>query len=274
MMSSTPGRKFVSATWHSCARCRNSKPSWDHWARLLSIFVTSPITSQLVSFIAMTSRDCRAPIMSWNIALGWHASMSDELQVDVGLFLGSWSVGPFASLLPSSPKSRPSRPRSFDPAIISAGAPCVRTCSSVRKPGGDSFASAKILPPISRLWKLNCSREDCHSAFFLRFWRCLTVYILHPRRPPAAYSGRFGLCFLFTFVSPVSMVFNGLTVFSTVNLRGLHWLVCCHRRIWSRNPLSKLVVVSLLPPDCTGRTLGKPRTFQLVLCQKGMTRWS
>ncbi len=29
--------------------------------------------------------------------------------------------------------------------------------------------------------------------------------------------------------------------------------VCCHRRIWLRNPLSNLVVASILPPDCTSR---------------------
>ena len=39
-----------------------------------------------------------------------------------------------------------------------------RTCSSVRKPAGNSSASAKILPPIWRLWKLSYSREVCHSA--------------------------------------------------------------------------------------------------------------
>ena len=43
-----------------------------------------------------------------------------------------------------APVSRASRPRSFDPAIISAGATCVPTCSSVRKPVGSSSASAKI----------------------------------------------------------------------------------------------------------------------------------
>ena len=92
----------------------------------------------------------------------WHGSMSGEPRADVGRFL-VWSyVVPFASSLPWSPKSRPSLPRSFDPAIISGGATCVRTYSSVRKPVGSSSASAKILLPIWRLWKLNYSSEDCH----------------------------------------------------------------------------------------------------------------
>jgi len=73
---------------------------------------------------------------------------------------------------------------------------------------------------------------------------------------------------LFTFVSPISMVFNGLTVFSTVNLKGLHWLVCCHRRIWSRNPLSNLVVASLLPPDCTSAPWENHEPFNLCFARK------
>src|SRR3989441_3865506 len=173
-MSSTPGHRFESTTWHSFARCRNRKPRWDHWARPLSIFVTSLITSRLGSFSAMTSRDCLAPIMSWNIALGWHGSMSGEPRVDVGLFLGWWYVVPFASSLPWQPVSRASRPRSFDPAIISAGATCVRTCSGVRKPAGNSSASAKIPLPIWLLWKLNYSREVCHSAGYLSNWRMVS----------------------------------------------------------------------------------------------------
>ena len=35
--------------------------------------------------------------------------------------------------------------------------------------------------------------------------------------PSCGFFGRFGLCFLFAYVSPFLMVFNGLTVFSTVN---------------------------------------------------------
>ena len=82
--------------------------------------------------------------------------------VAAGLFLGWWSVVPFASSLPWPPVSRLSLPKSFAQVIISAGATCVHTCSSVKKPAGSSSASAKILPLIWRLWKLNFSREVCH----------------------------------------------------------------------------------------------------------------
>ena len=71
-----------------------------------------------------------------------------------------------------------------------------------------------------------------------------------------AITGRFSRLVVFLLCSDVrtfSSVFNGLTVFSTVNMDGLHGPVSCHRRVWSRNPLSNLVVGSILPPDCTSR---------------------
>ncbi len=55
-------------------------------------------------------------------------------------------------------------PRTNNDLELSAGATCGRTCSGVRKPVGSSSASAKIPLPIWRLWKLNYSREVCHSA--------------------------------------------------------------------------------------------------------------
>src|SRR5712691_522045 len=105
--------------------------------------------------------------MTWNTALESHAFMSGERRADGGPFLGWWCVVRCASLLPWLPRSRASRPRSFAPAIISGGATCGRTCTSVRKPADDSFVSAKILPPIWLLWKLSYSCEVCHSADFL-----------------------------------------------------------------------------------------------------------
>jgi hypothetical protein len=48
--------------------------------------------------------------------------------------------------------------------MISAGAISAGTCSSVRKPVGNSSASVRILLHISRPWKLNYSPEDCRSA--------------------------------------------------------------------------------------------------------------
>jgi len=44
-----------------------------------------------------------------------------------------------------------SLPRNSDPAIIDGGVSCVRNCSSGRNAVGSSFASAKILLPISPL---------------------------------------------------------------------------------------------------------------------------
>src|SRR5712691_10422791 len=114
----------------------------------------------------MTSRDCHAPTMIWNIALGWHGFMSGVLQADVGPFLAWWYAGPSASSRLWSAESRASLPRISNPGIISAGTSCVPNCSSVRKPADDSCASVKILPPIWRLWKLNYSGEVCHSANF------------------------------------------------------------------------------------------------------------
>src|SRR5712692_7257516 len=90
--------------------------------------------------------------------------MSGEPRADAGPFLGSWSVVRCASSLLWSPKNTASRLRNCDPGSISDGATCVRTCSSVRKPEGDNFVSAKILPPIWLLWKLSYSCEVCHSA--------------------------------------------------------------------------------------------------------------
>ena len=93
--------------------------------------------------------------------------MSGARRADVELFLGWWSVARCASLRLSPASSRSSRLRISDPGTVSSGATCVRNCSSGRNVAGSSSASAKIRPPISRLWKLNCSREVCHSAFFL-----------------------------------------------------------------------------------------------------------
>src|SRR5207247_10518024 len=49
-------------------------------------------------------------------------------------------------------------------ATISGGAYSALNCSRVRILAGGSFACAKILLPISLLWKLNYSCEVCHSA--------------------------------------------------------------------------------------------------------------
>src|SRR6266487_6223635 len=132
--------------------------------RPLSIFVTSPTTLRLASLSAMASRDCLAPTMIWNTALGWHGFMSDEPRADVGPFLGWWSVGPSVSSRLSFPNNRASLPRSSDLAIISAGASCVSTCSSVKKLADGNSVSAKIRLPIWRLWKLNYSSDVFRSA--------------------------------------------------------------------------------------------------------------
>jgi hypothetical protein len=44
--------------------------------KLLTTFATSLTIFQLGFFVAMMSKACRVPIMSWSIALGWPASMS------------------------------------------------------------------------------------------------------------------------------------------------------------------------------------------------------
>lgn len=102
--------------------------------------------------------------MHWNTALASPAFMSGGPRGDVEPFLGWWSVARCASSLPWFPKRGTSPPRSFAPAIISAGATYARPCSRVRRPADASFVSAKIPRRIWRLWKLSYSCEVCYSA--------------------------------------------------------------------------------------------------------------
>jgi len=80
------------------------------------------------------------------------------------------------------------------PAIISGGTNSAYMCSNVRKPVGSNSVSVKILLPIWRLWKLNYSREVCHSAGFLlslRFPPSPPTLCAHSRLNPLFHGGVF-----------------------------------------------------------------------------------
>src|SRR5258708_40375784 len=112
----------------------------------------------------MTSRACRAPIMSWSIALGSHGSTNDEPRAGGGPFLAAWVGDRGGGWLRWRANSRSSQLRSSGPRIISAGVTSDDSYSRGKKPVGSSGVFAKTLLLIWLPLKHACSSEVRHSA--------------------------------------------------------------------------------------------------------------
>src|SRR5258708_19051298 len=115
----------------------------------------------------MTSRACRAPIMSWSIALGSHGSTNDEPRAGGGPFLAAWVGDRGGGWLRWRANSTSSHLRSSGPRIISARVTSDDSYSRGKKRVRSSGVFAKTLLLIWLPLELACSSKVCRSAVFL-----------------------------------------------------------------------------------------------------------